>query len=101
MENYQRYLCEHYKVYTVNLAKDSGFVFAEKIVEQDSAFLGGNLDVDSLFTDIPLEEIIDICNSTNTFFLNLVTAYITSTKRFDNTLILQSATHIPLNALYI
>ena len=43
--------------YTV---KDS-FVFAEEIVEQDSQFFMGSLDVDSLFTNIPLEEAIDIC----------------------------------------
>ena len=43
--------------YTV---KDS-FVFAEEIVEQDSQFFMGSLDVDSLFTNIPLEETIDIC----------------------------------------
>ena len=49
--------------YTV---KDS-FAFAEEIVEQDSEFFMGSLDVDSLFTDIPLEE--TIC--TNTFFGNM------------------------------
>ena len=38
--------------YTV---KDS-FAFAEEIVEQDSEFFMGSLDVDSLFTNIPLEE---------------------------------------------
>ena len=39
--------------------KDS-FAFAEEIVEQDSEFFMGNLDVDSLFTNIPLGEPIDI-----------------------------------------
>ena len=51
-------------VYTL---KDS-FAFAEEIVEQDSEFFMGSLDVDSLFTNIPLEETIDIC--TNTLFEN-------------------------------
>ena len=46
--------------YTV---KDS-FAFAEEIVEQDSKFFMGSLDADSLFTNIPLEETIDICNNT-------------------------------------
>ena len=49
------------------LVKDS-FTFAEEIVEHDSEFLMGNLDVDSLFTNIPLEETINIC--TNTLFEN-------------------------------
>ena len=48
--------------------KDS-FAFAEEIVEQDSECFMGSLDVDSLFTNIPLEEIIDIC--TNSLFENM------------------------------
>ena len=48
--------------------KDS-FAFAEEIVEQDSESLMPSLDVDSLFTNIPLEENIDIC--TNTLFENM------------------------------
>ena len=48
--------------------KDS-FAFAAEIVEQDSEFFMGNLDVDSLFTNIPVEETIDIC--TNTLFENM------------------------------
>ena len=48
--------------------KDS-FAFAAEIVEQDSEFFMGNLGVDSLFTDIPVEETIDIC--TNTHFENM------------------------------
>ena len=40
--------------------KDS-FSFAKEIVEQDSNFYMGSLDVDSLFTNIPLEETINIC----------------------------------------
>ena len=44
------------------------FSFAKEIVEQDSGFFMGSLDVDSLFNNIPLEETIYIC--TNTFFWN-------------------------------
>ena len=43
--------------YTV---KDS-FQFAEEIFEQDPTLTMGSLDVDSLFTNIPLDETIDIC----------------------------------------
>ena len=43
--------------------KDS-FVFAEEIVEQDCECFIGSLDVDSLFTNIPLEETIDLCANT-------------------------------------
>ena len=50
--------------YTV---KDS-FAFAEEIVEQDFEFFMGSLYVDSLFTNILLEETIDIC--ANTLFEN-------------------------------
>ena len=50
--------------YTV---KDS-FAFAEEIIEQDSEIFMGSLDVDSLFTNIPLEETTDIC--ANTLFEN-------------------------------
>ena len=41
-------------------AKDS-FSFAKEIVEQDSNFYMGSLGVDSLFTNIPLAETINIC----------------------------------------
>ena len=44
------------------------FAFAEGILEQDSACFMGSLDVDFLFTNIPLEETIDIC--TNELFEN-------------------------------
>ena len=40
--------------------KDS-FQFAEEICEQDPTLSVGSLDVDSLFTNIPLDETIDIC----------------------------------------
>ena len=42
--------------------KDS-FAFAEEIVHQDSKLFMGSLDVDSLFTNILLEETINICTS--------------------------------------
>ena len=42
--------------------KDS-FAFAEEIVHQDSKLFMGSLDVDSLFTNIPLEETINICTN--------------------------------------
>ena len=44
------------------IVKDS-FAFAEKIVHQDSKLFMGSLDVDSLFTNIPLEETINICTN--------------------------------------
>ena len=47
--------------------KDS-CAFGEEIVEQDSEHFMGSLDVDCLFTNIPLEETIGIC--TNTVFGN-------------------------------
>ena len=37
--------------------------FAEEIVHLDSKLLIGSLDVDSLFTNIPLEETINICTN--------------------------------------
>ena len=40
--------------------KDS-FHFAEEIVDQQHDLCMGSLDVDSLFTNIPLEETIEIC----------------------------------------
>ena len=43
--------------YTV---KDS-FQFAEEICEQDPTLTMGSLDVDSLFTNIPVDKAIDIC----------------------------------------
>ena len=42
--------------------KDS-FHFAEKIVDQQHDLFMGSLDVDSLFTNIPLEETIEICTN--------------------------------------
>ena len=43
--------------------KDS-FCLSEDIVNQNSNFIMGSLDVDSLFTNIPLEETINICCDT-------------------------------------
>ena len=40
--------------------KDS-FAFAEEIVPQEGKPFMGSLDVDSLFTNIPLKETINIC----------------------------------------
>ena len=40
--------------------KDS-FAFTEEIVHQDSKLFMGSFDVDSLFTNIPLKETINIC----------------------------------------
>ena len=37
------------------------FSFGKEIAEQDSNFYMGSLDVDSLFTNIPLKETIKIC----------------------------------------
>ena len=39
------------------------FAFAEEIVHQDSKLFMGSLDADSLFTNIPLEETINICTN--------------------------------------
>ena len=46
--------------------KDSE-AFAEEIVEQDSEFFIGSLNIDSLFTNISLEEATHICTN-NTLF---------------------------------
>ena len=39
------------------------FCFAKEIVEQDSSLVMGSLDVDPLFTNIPLDETINICTN--------------------------------------
>ena len=44
------------------------FQVTTEIVEQDSSNFMGSLDIGSLFTNIPLEEIIEIC--TNNLFIN-------------------------------
>ena len=48
------------------------FHFAEEIVDQQHDLFMGSLDVDSLFTNIPLEETIEIC--TNELFKETETA---------------------------
>ena len=58
------------------------------IVEQDSQFFMGSLDVDSLFTYIPLEEFIDIC--TNTLFENA--ERVEGTKKEFKELLMESST---------
>ena len=40
------------------------FCFLKEIAEQDSSLVMGSLDVDLLFTNIPLDETIDICTNT-------------------------------------
>ena len=49
------------------IVKDS-FNFTTEIVEQDSSNFMRSLDIDSLFTNIPLEKSIEIC--TNNLFKN-------------------------------
>ena len=43
-----------------DIVKDS-FQFDEEICEEEPMLSMGSLDVDSLFTNIPLDETIDIC----------------------------------------
>ena len=40
---------------------EGSFLFAKETIQQDSCFYKGSLDVDSIFTNIPLEETINIC----------------------------------------
>ena len=57
-------LSASFKPLTTNefTVKDS-FHFAEEIVDQQHDLFMGSLDVDSLFTNIPLEETIEICTN--------------------------------------
>ena len=48
-------------------SKDS-FNFATEVVEQDSSKFMGSVDIDSLYTNIPFEELIEI--RTNNLFKN-------------------------------
>ena len=50
------------KEYTINeyTVRDS-FSFCNEIRKQDSSFYMASFDIQSLFTDIPLDETIDIC----------------------------------------
>ena len=60
----QKFLVPILKPLTTNefTVKDS-FHFAEEIVDQQHDLFMGSLDVDSLFTNIPLEETIEICTN--------------------------------------
>ena len=49
--------------------KITPFQFAEEICEQDPTLSMGSLDLDSLFTNIPIDETIDIC--VNQLFENI------------------------------
>ena len=46
-----------------NIKVKDSFAFAEEIVQQDSKLFMGSLDVESLFTNIPPEETINICTN--------------------------------------
>ena len=63
--NLAKFLVPILKALTSNeyIVKDL-FAFSEETVKQDSQFFMGNLDPDFLFTNIPLEETIDICLNT-------------------------------------
>ena len=50
-------------VWMTNIKVKDSFAFAEEIVHQDSKLFMGSLDVESLFTNIPLEETINICTN--------------------------------------
>ena len=39
------------------------FCFGKEIVEQYSSFVMGSLDVNSLFTNTPLDEFVDTCTN--------------------------------------
>ena len=63
--------------------KDS-FAFAEEIVHQDGKLFMGSLDVDSLFTNMPLEETINIC--TNLLYNNVDVIEDINKSEFENLL---------------
>ena len=67
--------------------KDS-FAFAEETVHLDGKFFMGSLDVHSLFTNIPLEETINIC--TNLLYNNVDVAEGINKSKFENLLSLAS-----------
>ena len=60
------------------------FAFAEKIVHQDGKHFMGSLDVDSLFTNIPLKETINIC--TNLLYNNVDVIEGINKSEFENLL---------------
>ena len=61
--------------------KDS-FAFAEEIVYQDAKLFMGSLNVDSLFTSMPLKETINIC--TNLLYNNVDVIEGTNKSEFEN-----------------
>ena len=63
--------------------KDS-FAFAEEIVHQDGKLFMGSLDVDSLFTNIPLKDTISIC--TNLLYKNVDFIECINKSEFENLL---------------
>ena len=44
-----------------SITETDSLAFTEEIVHQGSKYFMGSLDIDSLFTNIPLEETISIC----------------------------------------
>ena len=64
------------------------FAFAEEIVHQDSTLFMGKLDVDSLFTNIPLKETINICtiNIYNLLYNNVDVIESINKSKFENLL---------------
>ena len=60
--NLSQYMNKLLKPFTSNqyTAKDS-FTFADDVSKQDTSLYMSSLDVDSLFTNIPLKETVDIC----------------------------------------
>ena len=52
----------HLKFLTINeYTVSDSFEFCKEIQRQDSSLFMASLDVDSLFTNVPLEETLDIC----------------------------------------
>ena len=64
------------------------FAFAEEIVHQDSTLFMGRRDVDSLFTNIPLKETINICtiNIYNLLYNNVDVIESINKSKFENLL---------------
>ena len=58
------------------------FAFAEEIVHQDGKLFMGSFDVDSLFTNKPLEETINIC--TNMLYNNVDLIEAINKSEFEN-----------------
>ena len=63
--------------------KDS-FAFAEEIVHQDGKLFMGSLDVDSIFTNIPLNETMNVC--TNLLYNNVDVTEGINKSEFENLL---------------